>query len=40
MIPTLVLGLIGLVIIVRNRPRPVPVPVRVTDQRLRSRVRR
>jgi hypothetical protein len=39
MIPTLVAGLIGLIILVgaRQRPEPVPVRVRVTDRRIRRR---
>ena len=40
MIPTLVAGLIGLIIIVRSKPRVVPVPVRVRSDERQPRVRR
>jgi hypothetical protein len=39
MIPTLIAGLIGLAILVRNKPKmvPVPVPARVSRPRARRR---
>jgi hypothetical protein len=40
MIPWVVAGLIGLIIIIRSRPAPVAVPVRVTERRSRPRAGR
>lgn len=40
MIPTLIIGLIGAIIVARARPRVVPAPVRIRPSDPRAQVRR
>jgi hypothetical protein len=40
MIPTLVAGIIGLIILVRSRPKAAPIPVRVRVAKSRGQARR